>query len=484
MNYEYSYMASSTGMADNANMTASADMSQDWQAVYTYAQQLWDAGHRQQAEEYHAYAQQLYDAEQQRLSSAPPAVQPNNQTVSLTPVHYESSAPAAPSTPASTSTAPQEGKAPSWQVLYNYAQELYAAGNTQQAEEYYNKAQVLYADANPESDGTLPMQKPKNTTASQPEDAWTYTANTGSNAWGTSAASTDADDGAWASAGTPAIQPETRSNETVIISRDSITPAPSPKPRKRNIKRWTIATLAILFSVCCGAYVALYAHYNKQQRQSESEAVYYDATWSKIEQVTIQPVIRFLTPAFQKTNRLSVAAQPLLYELHLRNTPPESVSAQGAADADGTADVQAAGLVPTEEEPTAADSNTDDAAPNTAADDTATDTVDSDQSDETNEETIEPTADAADAESAPTPDDSQKIDPPPSPDMESAPDAALKTSNNPDSSARTESRSATSRKKARRSRRSRHNTAARRSKRSSQKKSGGLSRDPMKGMDL
>jgi hypothetical protein len=427
--YETQY--ASVPATGSSTQSPSADQA-NWQAYYTYAQQLYDSGLVDQAKEYHAYAQQLYDAEQVNAQSTSTGkAQSQFQTVSHTPAAYQS---VAPQTPSVTSSAKSESPS-SWETLYEYAQQLYAAGQQAEAQKYWQQAQTLYArefgqtdTVQPSASATLTEQKrltasvspppvPKPTKPSTPasasassrtstsSSAWPSTSgsswpsSTGS--WGTSAstsqtssAKTAASTSAWPSANTASTAPSAAASTSVSPRANTASTTPSaaastsawpsantasttpsaatstsawpsantdqtahknsvygytpsttstrsatagafgatsswaddysdssfdavPKKRRtrssRGIKFWAFVSAAATLFIFLFGYIGLHSVYEGQQLHPD-----------RAKNAILQPMVRALTPTFKKTDQLSAAMQPLLFELNIRRTRPQN----------------------------------------------------------------------------------------------------------------------------------------------------------------
>ena len=358
----------------SSSQSPSADQA-NWQAYYTYAQQLYDSGFVDQAKEYHAYAQQLYDAEQVNTQSASTEkAHSHYQTVSHTPAAYQSVAPQSQSVTTTASAASQT----SWETLYEYAQQLHAAGQQAEAQKYWQQAQTLYArefgqadTVQPSASATLteqrrssasvspppvprPTQQPAQASASASSrtstsgSAWPSTSGSSwpstTGSWGTAAstsqapsAKTAATTSAWPSANADqtahknsvyGYTPNTTSAQSDTAGAFGKTSSwaddysdssfdVAPKKRRirssRGIKFWAIVSAAATLLIFFFGYIGLHAVYEGQQLHPD-----------RAKNALLQPMVRALTPTFRKTDQLSAAMQPLLFELNIRRTRPQN----------------------------------------------------------------------------------------------------------------------------------------------------------------
>jgi hypothetical protein len=90
-----------------------------------------------------------------------------------------------------------------------------------------------------------------------------------------------------------------------------------PKKRRtrsgRGIKFWAIVSAAATLLIFFFGYIGLHAVYEGQQLHPD-----------RAKNAILQPMVRALTPTFKKTDQLSAAMQPLLFELNIRHTRPQN----------------------------------------------------------------------------------------------------------------------------------------------------------------
>ncbi len=306
-----------------------------WEDFYNYAQQLHESGDQEQAQEYYYRAQLLYNAENQD-------VQQN----------------------ATEGSGDEPTTLPSWQVYYNHAQQLYDAGDQQQAEAYYAHAQQLYDTYNeqlghgaegagetaPESehiDGIEPL--PADDSDQQPYNASLEQTGCADSIYGVereSETNNYADGGIYEGAVEQQAREITQSTphcDSLVAPPVQSSPAPDneavagwaahyaadletdrpmfrPKrPLKRRIALWSAVSVMVLV----GSFWGLFVLYLDQQGPSMSgDATADKSIFDTVYDATFQNMIDALEPTFDKTLQISAAAQPLLFELGLRRRQP------------------------------------------------------------------------------------------------------------------------------------------------------------------
>jgi hypothetical protein len=283
-----------------------------WQDYYNYAQQLYSMGDEEQANRYYSYAQLLYNA-----------------TLQAEPEEY---------------VAPISSP-PAWESYYNYAQQLYAAGYQSDAEAYYRQAQQLYSEAERQS------VYPASTQAASDSFVPQYAGNASNSYVPQPAVSTSSSyvpggiyaEGAMNQDPYAAQQPSFATTGGAVQSTAAAWhawsgPDMSAKPSKRRswkkrLKIWATVILVSAPLVGIGGVLLLFDYYQDHLTGTDAKDIQDDSFLGAMTRATIEPMVDALKPAFDKTIRLSTAAQPLLYELSLRDTPPPA-SDWKASDAD------------------------------------------------------------------------------------------------------------------------------------------------------
>lgn len=183
---------------------------------------------------------------------------------------------------------------PIWQAYYNYAQQLRAAGHRRQAEAYYQQAQLLRNKAENRRDnqslaGNRPFSyaEARSTTASE-------------------------------------------LRRSVYVDRSLVAEAVQDRPatqairsRFRQVALWSASGVAIASFLLISGFSALFRYYKDELSQGTTAGSPPSSFIGCVQQATFNPIVASLKPAFDKTMRLSSAAQPLLYELNLRDTRPD-----------------------------------------------------------------------------------------------------------------------------------------------------------------
>ena len=239
---------------------------------------------------------------------------------------------------------------PTWETYYNYAQQLYAAGYEQQAEAYYRQAQQLYSEAENQGDNQNSAERASDSAAPQAAQA--------TNSYAPQAAAGAANSYAPQATAEAAISyaPQAAANasssyapaQSAYVSTSAAAmstanswassdfdeePVKRPKrPLKKRLKIWGVTILVIVI----GGYIALFNLYKKQLNQKNADKSYDGSILGRVKSATIQPMVNSLKPVFDKTIRISSAAQPLLYELNLRNTPPGNSYSGASATVDAS----------------------------------------------------------------------------------------------------------------------------------------------------
>jgi hypothetical protein len=203
---------------------------------------------------------------------------------------------------------------PTWEAYYQYAQQLYAAGHQQQAEAYYRQAQQLFRQA--ES-----RQRRERPATSQ---AYSYSPSPSPSYSPSPSPSYSPPPSNYTAIGVPAIRPV---SALVPEDIDDVTiPTKRPKrPLKKRIKIWAVTSLMICLLVSAGGYLGLFYFYKNQLSQGPTQRAIKSSLLGCVQDLTLNPMVDVLKPAFDKTIRLSAAAQPLLHELNLGGTPLEDV---------------------------------------------------------------------------------------------------------------------------------------------------------------
>ena len=313
-----------------------------WQYYYDCARQLYSAGDAVEAGRYYEYARQLYDtmlhSEQQPAASS----QGSRETEG-------------------TAAAQTEAATADWEAYYNYAQQLHAAGYSEQAEAYYRQAQHLFTEAASRLEYQTAAAGVSNSVAPQyaastmdsyapqnaVEETSSYAPAVSSSVYG--------EQSSYMPAASNSVYGDHRSyvpsQQASAVGGNMAQPAAAswtapyeedepikrPKrPLKQRIKIWTAVTLVFVAIVGIGGFLALFSVYKEQLGQTDAERTADNSFFGKVKNATIQPMVDGLSPAFDKAVRLSNAAQPLLYELHLRDTPPRNYGIDDASTTSST----------------------------------------------------------------------------------------------------------------------------------------------------
>ncbi len=195
--------------------------------------------------------------------------------------------------------APQQGQAaystqasaqPTWEEYYNWAKQLYANGDRVQGDVYYRHAQLLYEQ----------MQAGRRNlrTASYP---------TASNM-------------------SPAVLPRITADISARYSA-ALSTMPYgvgvgiPGARTGRVKIWVLSVLLVGLGVAALGVSHVYKQQLRTRMTGVISSVGFAATW--VQDATLKPTVQMMQPAAEKVMRLSLAAQPLLYELRMGDTPPK-----------------------------------------------------------------------------------------------------------------------------------------------------------------
>ena len=184
---------------------------------------------------------------------------------------------------------------PTWEAYYNYAQQLYAAGHQREAEAYYRQAQLLFKQAEKQ----LNSQRSAANSAdsySPPQSSYTSTNN-------------------------PSVYAVDYSLTEDI---DSFTIKRPKYLSKKRTKTWVVTSLVVALLVSISGFVGLFFFYKSHLRQGTTDRVSDGSILGRVQDMTIFPMIDVLQPTFDKIIRLTLAVQPLLYELSMRDALPEA----------------------------------------------------------------------------------------------------------------------------------------------------------------
>ena len=349
-----------------------------WQSLYQYAQQLYEAGYQAQAEAYYSQAQQLYnDAVAQASASdnsyttqpaqtdyatkgatIPPsqsAYATKGATIPPSQTEYATKGatipPAVPRPTISSASSPEQSAygdntvrtAPPTPSSSDSRQSAVQSGYATNNESYVSQAtagagtQQNYAAGAATQQGyaagTAPRQGYTAGAATQQGyAAGTYTAGTATQqGYAVGSAGAQQSTRARTTARSTIPPSQATSWSTDIVSQASAESFPSsdvadapdyPVPhRKHRLKFWSIIVLVASLTLFIGGFFILLHAYKQQLNRpdfSHASGSFLDT----IHNATIQPMINLMQPAFDKTIRLSTAAEPLLYELNLTDTVP------------------------------------------------------------------------------------------------------------------------------------------------------------------
>lgn len=319
-----------------------------WETYYNYAQQLYAAGHQTEAEAYYRQSQIMYqEAEGQTANSssaastsAPAAAQTATQGTSSyipqettgTASSYASSSgcetDGASSANAYQSAAGASNSYPAQSpagTLYSYPPQATGADSNAFASQSSYAASSSHA---PQATASTLYSYPPQSTATNPtayaaQSASSY-APQSTNSYAPQAATASTPYAAQQAAYTADTTARTSAASTWGMSDVDNEPVNRPKrPFKTRLKIWSATFGALVLVVGIGGFFGLLGMYKDQLEQTEPT---HDRSFlGKAKRATIQPIVDALSPAFDKTIRLSAAAQPLLYELSLRSTQPENL---------------------------------------------------------------------------------------------------------------------------------------------------------------
>ncbi len=304
---------------------------ESWEAYYNYAQQLFAAGYQQDAEAYYRHAQLLY-GEAERQSGYPASTVTTSDSIAPQYAGYASDSyvpqpvvtvnPYVPESPSNAYAygAGQNSVAPQPVVTVN----PYVPESPSNAYGYDAGLNSIAPQPPAAANSYLP-ETPSNVygyAAEQPAFAAAASAAQGMGAYAPSAANW----APWQAGGRAA--------------------SGAGRPLRQRLKIWATVTLIAVPLLGITVIYALFSHYQDQLNQTAAEKMQDTGI---VESAIVQPMVDALKPAFDKTIRLTAAAQPILYELSLRDTPPPDLYSKPEAPTPSSAptpSVQPASITP------------------------------------------------------------------------------------------------------------------------------------------
>ena len=259
--------------------------------------------------------------------------------------------------------ATQVSPKPTWETYYNYARQLQDAGHKKQAEAYFRQAQLLFDQMEPQIREPYIREPYIRESNTRNKTTYSYTP--------------------------PALkrmtlEPSVPLNRPSVIEFEESIPAEAPRSRKKSPKFWVITTLTLGLTLSVSGFIGLFVFYKHEVKPASDKAGAAGSDFGWIEKNTLVPMADVLRPAFDKMIRLSLAAQPLLYELNMRAAPPEDMYLETAHPSEGDERAVASNteaIAPPEVEPEAANQAalTDPAAENADVPDARNDETGEDQ---------------------------------------------------------------------------------------------------------
>ncbi len=217
---------------------------------------------------------------------------------------------------------------PTWEAYYKYAQQLFAAGYQREAEAYYQQAKLLFDQAERQQASQYPeVNRSVSYSSPQPNDTM---------------------------ANGPVVFTVRNAVTEDLVSAPAINPKRSPKKR---VKIWVATGLVVGLVVSVSGFFGLFYLYKSEMRRGisdgTSDGISDSSLLGKVRGMTLDPMVDALQPVFDKTIRLSLAVQPLLYELNIRDALPQEYYLKMLASAETLEEIEAKS-VSSLETPTAA----------------------------------------------------------------------------------------------------------------------------------
>ncbi len=295
-----------------------------WETYYNYAQQLYAAGHQTEAEAYYRRSQILYqEAESQTANHASTAPASSSIASAATTQGASSYAPQYNTSSAASSYIPSDSYASEGASSSNAYPSAASASNSYAAQ---SPAGTLYSYPPQSTAGAADPYAAQSNAAASSSYAPQSTAGTAdSYATQSNAAASSSYAPQQSAYGTDATLLTSTANTWGTSDVDDEPEKRAKRPLKTRLKIWSTVIIALVLVVGIGGFFGLLSMYKSQLQLTVSEKRYDRSFLGKVKNATIQPMVDALQPTFDKTIRLSAAAQPLLYELSLRSTQPENL---------------------------------------------------------------------------------------------------------------------------------------------------------------